>query len=245
MKRREFCAITSVAALGSLLGSQAHADTAAEERSLDSLQLQTGNGEWTYHVVSNWGPLPEGKAFGGTHGGIATDKARNLYISTQSATGVLVYDRDGKLLKTIANEYPEVHSLVYANENDQEYFYATVQKGTPKENWLFVKMKTDGTVVQKITAPPEAGFHAPNEWRLTAAVPGPDGSDMETHASSSSTRAAIIRRLIQGREPRMACAIAAMGWLWTCVTGSRSCWFATGKTGVSATMISMASLSAM
>jgi hypothetical protein len=37
-------------------------------------------------------------------------------------------------------------------------------------------MKTDGTVVQKITAPPEAGFHAPNEWRLTAAVPGPDGS---------------------------------------------------------------------
>jgi len=37
-------------------------------------------------------------------------------------------------------------------------------------------MKTDGTVVQKITAPPEAGFHTPNEWRLTSAVPGPDGS---------------------------------------------------------------------
>jgi len=52
----------------------------------------------------------------------------------------------------------------------------TVQKGTPKENWLFIKLKTDGTVVQKITAPPEAGFKTPNEWRLTAAVPGPDGS---------------------------------------------------------------------
>ena len=176
MKRRDFCAITSVAALGSLLGSQAHADTTSEERPLDSSQLQTGNGEWTYHVVSNWGQLPQGKAFGGTHGGIATDKAGLLYVSTQSATGVLVYDRDGKLLKTIANEYPEVHSLMYANENNEEYFYVTVQKGTPKENWLFVKMKTDGTVVQKITAPPEAGFHAPNEWRLTAAVPGPDGS---------------------------------------------------------------------
>jgi len=28
----------------------------------------------------------------------------------------------------------------------------------------------------KITAPQDAGFKAPNEWRLTAAVPAPDGS---------------------------------------------------------------------
>jgi hypothetical protein len=154
----------------------APADSRSEELPLDSSSLQTGNGEWTYHVVSNWGQLPPGTAFGGTHGGIATDQAGNLYVSTQSETGVLVYDRDGKLLKTIAGQYPEVHSLVYAKENEDESFYATVQKGTPKENWLFLKMKPDGTVVQKITAPSEAGFHAPNEWRLTAAVPGPDGS---------------------------------------------------------------------
>ena len=169
MNRREFCAITGLAALGGL-----HATS--EELPLNTSQLQTGNGQWTYNVVSTWGELPQGTAFGGTHGGIATDKAGLLYVSTQSETGVLVYDRDGKLLRTIAHEYPEVHSLVYANEDGQEYFYATVQKGTPKENWLFVKMKTDGTVVQKITAPGEAGFHAPNEWRLTAAVPAPDGS---------------------------------------------------------------------
>jgi hypothetical protein len=138
--------------------------------------MQTGNGEWTYQVVPEWGKLPAGKNFGGTHGGIATDKAGHVYISTQSETGVLVYSPDGVLLKTIASAYPEVHSMVYAEENGEEYFYTTVQKGTPKENWLFVKMKTDGTVVQKITAPPEAGFKTPNEWRLTAAVPGPDGS---------------------------------------------------------------------
>ena len=171
MKRRDFCAITGIAALGSLMGSKAHAETSSQETS-----MKTGNGEWTYQLVSGWGELPQGTAFGGTHGGIATDKAGQLYVSTQSETGVLVYDRDGKLVKTIAHEYPEVHSLVYAEENGVEYFYATVQKGTPKENWLFVKMKTDGTVVQKITAPREAGFHAPNEWRLTAAIPGPDGS---------------------------------------------------------------------
>jgi hypothetical protein len=69
-----------------------------------------------------------------------------------------------------------VHSIFHAEEGADEYLYTTVQKGTPKENWLFVKMKTDGTVVQKISAPSQAGFKAPNQWRVTAAVPGPDGS---------------------------------------------------------------------
>jgi len=139
-------------------------------------ELITGNGEWTYKVSADWGRLPAGTVFGGTHGGIATDKAGHVYVSTQSATGVLVYRPDGTLEKTIASQYPEVHSMVHAEENGEEVLYTTVQTGTPKENWLFVKMKTDGTVVQKITAPPEAGFKVPNEWRLTAAVPAPDGS---------------------------------------------------------------------
>jgi hypothetical protein len=138
--------------------------------------LMTGNGEWTYEVVSGWGALPAGTYFGGTHGAIAQDNAGNIYVSTQSETGVLVYAPDGRLIRTIAQEFPEVHSMVYAEENGVEYFYTTVQKGTPKENWLFVKMKTDGTPVLKITAPPEAGFKTPNEWRITAAVPGADGS---------------------------------------------------------------------
>ena len=138
--------------------------------------MQTGNGEWTYRIVPEWGQLPAGTSCGGTHGGIATDKAGHVYVSTQSETGILVYSTGGKLLKTIAHEFPEVHSMIYAEENGEEYFYTTVQKGTEKENWLFVKMKTDGTAVQKITAPPEAGFKQPNEWKLTAAVPGPDGS---------------------------------------------------------------------
>jgi hypothetical protein len=88
----------------------------------------------------------------------------------------LVYTPDGALKTRIATAFPEVHSIFHAEEGAEEYLYTTVQKGTPKENWLFVKMKTDGTVVQKITAPQQAGFKAPNEWRLTAAVPGPDGS---------------------------------------------------------------------
>ena len=162
--------------MAALAGKDAKAEVCQADKSTTGVTMQTGNGAWSYRVVPKWGQLPAGTAFGGTHGGIATDNAGQIYVSTQSETGILVYGPDGTLLKTIANEYPEVHSIFHANEGGEEYLYTTVQKGTPKENWLFVKMKTDGTVVQKITAPLEAGFQTPNQWRLTAAVPAPDGS---------------------------------------------------------------------
>lgn len=174
--RRRFCATAGVAAAAGILASNDFAGAQPTTDASAGTQFQTGNGEWTYRVVEGWGALPSGTAFGGTHGAIAVDNAGLVYVSTQSETGVLVYDRDGKLLRTIATDYPEVHSLVHAVESGTEYFYAVVQKGTPKENWLFLKMKTDGAVVQKITAPPEAGFKQPNEWRITAALPAPDGS---------------------------------------------------------------------
>lgn len=174
--RRRFCALTGVAGLATLASEHATAEVNQSACQSTGAALRTGNGEWTYRVLPNWGELPAGTAFGGTHGGIATDKAGHIYVSTQSRTGILVYAPDGTLLKTIANQYPEVHSIVHAEESGGEYLYTTVQHGTPEESWLFVKMKTDGTVVQKITAPQEAGFKTPNEWRLTAAVPAPDGS---------------------------------------------------------------------
>lgn len=176
LNRRQFFTAAGTAALAAWAAPAALAQTTDRSCNAKESTMQTGNGEWTYRVVSGWGQLPSGTLFGGTHGGIATDNAGRVYISTQSHTGVLVYGPDGVLIKTIAEEYPEIHSMVHAEENGEEYFYTTVQHGTPQENWLFVKMKTDGTVVQKITAPAEAGFKAPNEWRLTAAVPAPDGS---------------------------------------------------------------------
>jgi hypothetical protein len=174
--RRQFFAAAGAVGVAALAGSSAHAQAATGKCDAKQSTLLTGNGEWTYRVTADWGQPPAGTAFGGTHGAIATDKAGHVYVSTQSQTGVLVYSTDGTLLKTIANQFPEIHSMVHAEEDGEEYFYTTVQHGTPAENWLFVKMKTDGTVVQKITAPAEAGFKAPNEWRITAALPAPDGS---------------------------------------------------------------------
>ena len=147
----------------------------AEQSPSVSSKLRTGNGEWTYGVVSRWGALPDGKSFGGTHGGITSDQEGNVYVSTQGA-GILVYSEEGNLLKAIAEEIPDVHSLVYREENGAQYLDCIVQKGTPKENWLFLRIKLDGTVTQKLTAPPEAGFQAANEWRPTSSAVAPDGS---------------------------------------------------------------------
>jgi len=176
INRRSFLAAAGAVGLASFARQTGAAESAGEDKKGIRKVILTGNGEWTYRVVTGWGTLPSGITFGGTHGAIAQDNAGRTYVSTQSETGVLVYGPDGVLQKTIAHEYPEIHSMLHVEEDGDEYFYCTVQKGTPKENWLFIKMKTDGTVVLKITAPAQAGFKAPNEWRLTAAVPGPDGS---------------------------------------------------------------------
>lgn len=176
LTRRAFSSAAAVSAFAAFTAGAPGSQAESREGSTGELQYRTGNGVWTYDVVPQWGQLPEGKQFGGTHGAISSDKAGNLYVSTQSETGVLVYEPTGRLVKTIANQYPEVHSLYWSVEDGNEFFYATVQKGTPAENWLIVKMKMDGTVVQKITAPAEAGFKLPNEWKVTAVVPGPEGS---------------------------------------------------------------------
>ena len=173
--RRVFLASAGAATFASSVSINANAEAGPDAHS-STRMLLTGNGEWTFEVAPGWGALSPGIIFGGTHGAIAQDNAGNIYVSTQSETGVVVYSPSGGLIKTIAHAFPEVHSMVHAEENGTEYFYTTVQKGTPDENWLFVKMRIDGTPVLKITAPPDAGFKAPNEWRLTAAVPAPDGS---------------------------------------------------------------------
>jgi hypothetical protein len=170
MDRRTFLAASGMTAL-----AHGRSVSTASNSASEPLQL-TGNGEWIYAVVSGWGTLPADTSFGGTHGAIAQDKAGDIYVSTQSNTGVLVYGSDGHLRRKIATAYPEIHSLVFASEGSEEFLYVTVQKGTPQENWVFLKVKADGTIVLKITAPPEAGFKSPNEWRITAAVPTPDGS---------------------------------------------------------------------
>src|SRR5258708_26578677 len=140
LNRRSFTIAAGAAALAVVVPrvESQSVNTECKDASREPL---TGNGEWTYCVVSGWGKPPANVTFGGTHGAIARDQAGRIYVSTQSSTGVIVYTSEGAFVKTIASEFPEIHSMVHAIESREEYFYTTVQKGTPETNWLFVKMK--------------------------------------------------------------------------------------------------------
>ena len=78
MHRRTFLAAAGITAF-----AHGRAVSVPADSSSASPQL-TGNGEWTYAVVSGWGALPAGTIFGGTHGAIAQDKAGNIYVSRPS-----------------------------------------------------------------------------------------------------------------------------------------------------------------
>ena len=69
LDRRSLLSMAGTAAMAAILPMA----TVAEAQSAAVPAMQTGNGEWTYEVAEDWGRLPAGKAFGGTHGAIATD----------------------------------------------------------------------------------------------------------------------------------------------------------------------------
>ena len=128
LNRRVFGSAAAVSELVAFAGGPSPVRAESPDDRACGPQYQTGNGTWTYDVVPEWGKLPAGKQFGGTHGAISSDKAGNVYVSTQSETGVLVYEPDGRLVKAIAMEYPEIHSLHWSVKGGEEFFYATVQK---------------------------------------------------------------------------------------------------------------------
>ena len=104
LNRRAFGSAAAVSALVAFADGASPVRAESPDDSACGSQYRTGNGAWTYDVVPQWGKLPAGKQFGGTHGAISSDKAGNVYVSTQSETGVLVYEPGGSLVKTIASK---------------------------------------------------------------------------------------------------------------------------------------------
>jgi sugar lactone lactonase YvrE len=136
--------------------------------------VRTGSGAWTYEAVPGWGELPEGKNIGPTHGGVVIDKKTGLiYFSTDAAHAILVYQPDGKLVKSIAPECRGFHAMDIAEENGKTVIYGAQLRG-PKPLRV-VKLDTDGKQLLEISKE----THGPIEggWKgLTGVAVAPDGS---------------------------------------------------------------------
>lgn len=113
---------------------------------------------------------PDGKPLGPCHGGLVLDKAGNIYVTTDTARGVVVFSPAGKFLRAFGPT--RIHGLELCEERGVEYIYAA----RPSDHEV-VKLKLDGTSEWTIQFPKEAGIYKDAEgFKPCAVTVAPDGS---------------------------------------------------------------------
>src|SRR5690349_11118740 len=98
----------------------------------------TSANELKYSIAPNFfEEKPDGKSLGPCHGGAVIDKAGNIYISTDTERGMVVFSPEGKYLRAAGPT--RIHGLEIRQENGVEYIYAA----RPSDHEV-VKLKLDG-----------------------------------------------------------------------------------------------------
>jgi hypothetical protein len=129
------------------------------------------HGAATYSCIPNYFPAqPDNQPLGPVHGGAAIDRAGNVYISTDTPRGILVFGSDGKYRRCFGPTH--VHGLYLQRERDGEYLYAA----RPDFNEV-LKIKTDGTIAWTMGYPEASGIYTKaDEFHPTNMVALPDGT---------------------------------------------------------------------
>jgi DNA-binding beta-propeller fold protein YncE len=117
--------------------------------------LVLGTGGYRYRVAEGWGELPPGYTYGDS-AAVCVDSKDNVYVFTRGAHPVIVFDRDGKFLRSWGEDIGFVHAhgaaigpddLLYLTDD----FGQTVRKCAPDGKVLMMI----GT--PKVAAPPFSG----------------------------------------------------------------------------------------
>ncbi len=158
--------------LGAPATAFAHSEMSVPVREVAALPAAPlGQGPWRFEVESGWAKLPEGRAFGPTHGGVVVDKAGNVYVSTEGPDGVQVFSPDGKLIARLAPEHTAIHGLIIREEGGKEFLYGALNK-----TGQAIKLSLDGKVEWTIGVPMESGvYKVATDYKPTAIAVGPDG----------------------------------------------------------------------
>src|SRR5438105_5708835 len=136
-----------------------------------SISPVLGRQERKYSIVPHYFPAqPDNQLLGPVHGGAAIDRAGNVYVSTDTPRGILVFGQDGKYKRCFGPTL--IHGLHLQREHDGEYLYAA------RPNFHEVlKLKTDGTVAWTLGYPKESGLYPnPDDFHPTNMVATPDGT---------------------------------------------------------------------
>jgi len=139
----------------------------SEEAPASQTEATTGQGDWVYKTVHNWGAIPGQEHIGSTHGGVAVDKSGKVYVSTDGPNGIIVYQPDGTFLKSWGEPSRRFHSLVMREEAGKEYLYAA-------GGHRVCKIDLDGNIVLSIEY--KEGSEDRPWLKATAADVAPDGT---------------------------------------------------------------------
>ncbi|MDF2714455.1 MAG: repeat-containing protein [Paenibacillus sp.] len=111
--------------------------------------MRTGTSTLLFEAVEGWGRLPEGYAFGYTHG-IVADANDRIYVLHTSKPNVVVFDRDGRFLTAWHADGigDNAHGFYLHREQDGEYLYIS-----DCNTGAVVKTTLQGEVVLRLDKP--------------------------------------------------------------------------------------------
>jgi len=124
-----------------------------------------------YSVVANFfEKAPGGQQLGSCHGGAVIDKKGNIYVTTDTDRGIVVFTSKGKFLRAFGPT--RIHGLEIRKEKGKEYIYAA----RPSDHEV-LKLTLEGKTEWSIHAPMESGlFKEEKGFNPCAVTVGPDGS---------------------------------------------------------------------
>ena len=128
-------------------------------------------GELQFSLAPNFfDEKPGSEQLGPCHGGVVIDKAGNIYVSTDTERGLVIFSPQGKFVRACGPS--RIHGLEIREESGMEYIYAA----RPTDHEV-VKLKLDGQKEWAIEYPKEAGIYKDaNGFKPCAVTVGPDGA---------------------------------------------------------------------
>ena len=80
-----------------------------------------GAGAHKYEWIPNWAKMPEGVAYGSTHGCVAVDAKNRIFVNSRK-NPIMIFEQGGKFIKAFAKEFSgNAHGMIIHKEGDEEF----------------------------------------------------------------------------------------------------------------------------